>query len=296
MVAVGWIRDKPRISLYDKIQYRIENAFSARIHLPERNDRSGDAIWVFQILGPEAEPAIPDLAKLALSEHTCYEAAHCLSMTGPAAVPALSNAVASGTARVRLAAIDALAQVGHSAAPTAPLLQQLIRTNDPSTWEALRALVEVETNTAGLLPVALRYLQDTPPPPSNTDFFGAAPGAAYAVARIGPEGTAALLESLTSTQAAVRACARAAFDPRFQNTLTGKLPSDFYARSGLFESVFNREMILDATANTAGQYPDTYYQNLIAIANRYNSSTNTAIRSAAEKLILYATNAKAHPL
>ena len=40
--AVAWIRDKPRKSLYDDIQYSIENALRARIRLPSRKDRSGE--------------------------------------------------------------------------------------------------------------------------------------------------------------------------------------------------------------------------------------------------------------
>lgn len=282
--AVRWIREKPSKLSYQDAQYRVESLFRFRIHLPERNDRSGDAIWVFQILGPEAKPAIPDLAELVLSEHTCYEAARCLSMTGPAAVPALSNAVANGTARVRLAAIDARAEIGHSAAPTAPLLQQIIRTNDQTTWKALRALVEVETSTAGLLPVILGYLQDTHPPPSSVYDFGAAPGAAYALAHIGPQGVPALLEALTSTQAVIRASAKAAFEPRFHDMLSGKLPSDFYARSGCYQAAFGRNMISEATAKTLVQLPEAYRRQLRSIADRHAASTNEAVRSAAAAL------------
>jgi hypothetical protein len=290
--AVAWIRDKPRESLYDEIQYRIENAFRARIHLPERKDRSCYAIWVFQILGPEAKPVIPDLAELALSEHTCYEAARCLSMIGPVAVPAVSNAVANGTGRVRLAAIDALGEIGHSAAPTASLLRQIIRTNDQSTWEALRTLAEVATDDASLLPMALKCLEDTSSPSRAAGDFGAAPGAAYALARIGPEGVPALLEAITNAQSVIRASGRAAFDPAFQEMLSGRKPSDFYTRSGHFQSVFIREMTLEATAKTVGHYPDDYYQKLLTIAGQYASSTNPALRSAASRVTDYVDTAK----
>jgi HEAT repeat protein len=212
-------------------------------------------------------------------------------MIGPTAVPALRDAVANGTPRARSAAIDGLAETGHPAASTAPLLNQITQTNDPSTWQALRALAEIQTNTASLLAVLLKHLQN-PSPPTPQD-FGAAPGVAYALARIGSAGVPALLESLASTQAVVRASAIAAFDPAFQEMLSGKKPSDFYARSGHFQSAFIREMTSEATAKTIGHYPDAYYQKLLGIASQYTLSTDPAIRSAASKVVNYVSTATA---
>ena len=116
---------------------------------------------------------------------------------------------------------------------------------------------------------------------------------AYALARIGSAGVPALLESLASTQAVVRASAIAAFDPAFQEMLSGKKPSDFYARSGHFQSVFIREMISEATAKTTGHYADAYYQKLLGIASQYTLSTDPAIRSAASKVVNYVSTATA---
>jgi len=279
--AVAWIRDKPRKSLYDDIQYSIENALRARIRLPSRKDRSGEAIWVFQILGPTAKQVIPDLSTLALSEHTCAHAARCLSCLGPEAISALSNALANGSAPARQAAIDALAEIGPPAATTAPLLRQIILTNDQSTWQALRALAEIQPNASDLLPTMCGYLLNERVNLPSPQGFGAAPGAAYALARIGPDGIPPLLQSLASTQAVVRASARAALDPRSQDMFTGKAPSDFYTRSGHFQSTFNLEMTVEATARTLGHYPDTYYQKLLPTLAPYTNSPDSAVRSSA---------------
>ena len=300
-MAVAWIRDKPRKSLYDDIQYSIENALRARIRLPSRKDRSGDAIWVFQILGPTAKQAIPDLSTLALSDYTCGHAARCLSCLGPEAMPALSNTVVNGSVPVRSAAIDALAELGPSAVTTASLLHQLVSTNDRATWQALRALVEITTNAASLLPTMRQYLEATNAGPVSPQDFGPAPGAAYALARIGADSTPFLLQALASTQAVIRASAKAAFEPRLQDMLTGKFPSDFYARSGCYQAAFGRDMISEATAKTLGQLPEPYLRQLCAIADRYKASTNEPTRTAAAALASHlaalstATNAPPAP-
>jgi hypothetical protein len=54
----------------------------------------------------------------------------------PAAVPALSVAAKGGAKTVRLAAIRALAQVGHPSA--APLLEELVKDSDPELSQAAR--------------------------------------------------------------------------------------------------------------------------------------------------------------
>ena len=283
--AAAWIRDRPRESLYDEIRYRVESAFGGRFELPYRKDRSGNAIWIFQILGPEAKQSIPDLAPLLTDDQTGPFACRCLSALGSEAVPALSNAVVNAPKFTCREAIDALAELGPAAAPTAPLLRQIIQTNGENTWRALRGLAEIESNAAGLLPTALEHLADAPAFPAGAYNFGAAPGAAYALARIGAAATPPLLEALVSTNAVTRACALAAFDPPFQDMLAGKRASDFYTRSGHFESVFARQMTTEAFAATSGRFPDTYHQKLRAIAQQYTSDTNPAIRSAAEEVI-----------
>jgi hypothetical protein len=82
----------------------------------------------------------------------------------------------------------------------------------------------------------------------------------------------------------VRASAKAAFEPRFQDMLTGKLPSDFYARSGCFQAAFGRNMTSEATSQNLAHLPEPYAQQLRAIADYYKASTNEAVRSAAAAL------------
>jgi HEAT repeat protein len=273
--AVRWIRERPRPSWYDEFQFRVEHALRARVRLPERKDRSWEALWIFQILGPAAKQAIPDLARLLNDEYLCGDAARCLGAIGPDSVPALSNALATGTNQVRRMAAEALAELGPSASATAPLLLQTIRAAPAAASFALRALVEVETNSATLLPLLVERFAD-----SNT-----APAAAYALARLGTPGLPFLLQGLTNHQPTIRAAAGAALDPGFQRRATGEEPSDFYARSGRFECVWINKMISEAMAARSNTFPNFKPQDITPILAKYAQHTNAAVRSAATQVI-----------
>lgn len=273
--AVRWIRERPRPSWYDEFQFRVESALRARIRLPERKDRSWEALWVFQVLGPTAKQAIPDLARLVNDEYLCGYAARCLAAIGPESIPALSNALATGTNQVRREAAEALAELGPSASAAAPLLLQTIRTAPAAASFALRALVEVETNSATLLPLLIERFADT-----NT-----APDAAYALARLGTPGLPFLLQGLTNQQPTIRAAARAALDPGFQRSATGEEPSDFYTRSGRFGCAWANKMLLEAMAARRNVFPNFKREDIAPMLAKYAQHTNAAVRSAATQVI-----------
>lgn len=273
--AVRWVRDRPRHSWYDDLQFRVESASRARVRLPERKDRSWEALWVFQILGPAAKQAIPDLARLVNNEYLCRDAARCLAAIGPDSVPALSNALATGTNQVRREAAEALGELVPSASATAPLLLQTIRMDPATASFALRALVEVETNSATLLPLLVERFAD-----SNT-----APAAAYGLACLGTPGLPFLLQGLTNQQPTIRAAARAALDPGFQRRAAGEEPSDFYARSGRFDSTWINKMTLEAMAARSNAFPSFKREDIAPILARYAQHTNAAVRSAAAAAI-----------
>lgn len=273
--AIRWIRDKPRKSFYDDVSYRIEEAFRGRIALPERQDRSSDASLVFQILGTNAQAAILELAPLTMNDYTSSEACYCLSMVGAAAAPVLSNTLANATSMSRGAAIDALGELGPSARMTIPLLLHTIRNDRPAAWRALRALVEVETNSGTVLPLLIESFADT-----NTTA-----GAAYGLARLGASGIPPLLLAFTNSEASIRAAAQAALDPRFQKRATGEEPSDFYARSGLFQTIFNSRMLSEAILERTNSFPNVERGTIPLVLQHYASDTNAAIRSAAIEAI-----------
>jgi len=271
--AVRWIRDRPRHSWYDELQFRVESASRARVRLPERKDRSWEALWIFQILGPTAKQAIPELARLLSDEYLCGHAARCLAAIGPDSVPALSNALATGTNQVRRMAAEALGVLGPSARATAPLLLETIRTTPATASFALRALVEVETNSTTLLPLLVERFAD-----SNT-----APAAAYALACLGTPGLPFLLQGLTNHQPTIRAAAGAALDPSFQRRATGEDPSDFYARSGRFDSIWGNKMLSEVMAARSSASTNFKRESITPILVKYAQHTNAAVRSAARQ-------------
>ena len=273
--AVRWIRERPRPSWYDVFQFRVESASRARVRLPERKDRSWESLRIFQILGPAAKQAIPDLARLVNYEYLCRDAARCLATIGPDSVPALSNVLATGTNQVRREAAEALAELGPSASAAAPLLLQTIRTAPAAASFALRALVEVETNSATLLPLLVERFAG-----SNT-----APDAAYALARLGTPGLPFLLQGLTNQQPTIRAAAGAALDPGFQKHASREYTGEFYARSGLFQIICNRKMFAEAMAAQTNAFPNFKREDIAPMLAKYAQHTNAAVRSAATQVI-----------
>jgi hypothetical protein len=265
--ARRWLWDIPRNRLYDKVQDRIESASGGRIHLPEWKDRTWEGMYVIQILGPAAQPAIPDLSRMLTTEPTCYVAIQCLPAIGPAAFPAISNAVAVGSGQMRREAMRALGELGPAAEPSVPLLLEVSRTAQPGASFALRALVEVSTNAASFLPL----LQDRLTDPA------AAPDAAYALARIGEPGLVPLLRACTNSQVNIRAAAMAALDPQFRDYLTGKVPSGFDHRSAFFGMAVSRWSI----AVLHGRGSETHFQRIHQAFRQYSTKANASVRSEA---------------
>lgn len=273
--AVRWLKENSHASLYDRIQSWVEETTRGRIRLPGQTDGSPDGLIIIQILGPVAQPVIPDLAGLLLDEHTCGWAAMCLAAIGPASLPALSNAVAVGSSRIRYQAINALGELGLAARPTIPLLSQDSRTNQPEAIPALRALVEIDSSALNLLPFFNERLTDP-----NT-----APGAAYALARLGPAGLPALLLAFTNSANVVRAAAAAALDPRFQRLVTSEEPSDFYYRTGLFGVIFNSKMLALGLPERTNAFPTIERGKITPALLQYSTNADPAIRSAANLVL-----------
>ena len=273
--AVRWISEKPSPSLYDKIQYWAEQAMHGRINLPSRPDRSAYGLIIFQILGPKAAPAIAKLNPMLFNERTCGEAAMCLAAIGPAATSALTNGLESGSWRIRYQTINALGQLGPVARGAAPALKRISRSGGPDAVPAVRALAEVEENSADLLPYLIECLGDT-----NT-----APGAAYALARLRSNGIPPLLLALTNSEDIIRAAAEAALDPRFQKQAAGEQASDFYARSGLFDMIFNSKRLGLIMVQRTNAFPNVERGKVAPALLQYSTNADPALRSAAKSAL-----------
>ena len=220
-----------------------------------------------EILGPAAEPAIPALANLLSDDQASSAAANCLLATGPAAIPALTEAVETLTNHGRVAAIYILGEFGPVAKPAVPVLTQIIKSDSPLAWPAMQTLVEIETNTAVILPLLALHVSD-----SNS-----APGAAYALGRLGNAGVPMLLMALTNETRHMRCCAAAALDPEFQKysmDKNGTNSQGFRRMCSVYNLKAMRAAMLCfsqgdfvAAVHTAGQYTNSTDANIREAAN-----------------------------
>jgi hypothetical protein len=108
-------------------------------HLRLLHSRADDLNWLarfgFQILGPQARPALPEVhrrmvdwgkpqrAGIAMKIYTDVE--------GPSSVPALLSALASTNANCRRSAAFCLSTLGTNGAPAIPMLRNAVNDPDP---------------------------------------------------------------------------------------------------------------------------------------------------------------------
>jgi peptidoglycan/xylan/chitin deacetylase (PgdA/CDA1 family) len=204
------IRNRPKPSpLRDKIEEFLEkNQSVVRIRLPEQKDGSWQACEAFFVLGDVAKPAIPELEKLLMSEHTAQAASECLRVFGVAAVPALLRGLANTNPQVQGQSLMTLGEIGPAARDAIPPVLQIAQAPGARlAGQALRLLSELETNGARFLPLFTERLNDT-----NSTF-----DAAFALGRSGPEGVTVLVESLTNQDRKIRSGILAALDPHFRS-------------------------------------------------------------------------------
>jgi len=139
---------------------------------------AGGALWH---LGPKAEPIVPALLFAAQGPmEKAVPARELLASFGPRIVPALVNALHANQAAQREAAADVLGRLGPPARAAVPALIDALQ--DKSSAVALmaaRALAQVDSTRSS---AAVKLLAD------SLDV----PGAALALAHIGPEARAAV--------------------------------------------------------------------------------------------------------
>lgn len=237
---------------------------------PLRQNASATAI---RILGPMAEPAIPGLVRLLKDEHAAHDVAYCLTSIGLAAVPALSNVVATTTNRECIEALGSLRDLGPVASPTVPMLIQIVRTNPNLANFALQSLVEVETNADALMPLLVEHLTDT----NNAGV------PAYGLGRIGQPGFPFLLQSLTNEARIIRHFAEAALSTNFQKISTGKLKVTPPERPMYSKACFNL-LVLEAAFRS---YSEGDFQMAAQTAQQFTNDPNPVICTAASNVLSY---------
>ena len=120
-----------------------------------------------KVLGPEAAPALPDLAKAAVRwpETYAYQTLEIMMAVGPAAIPTVTNFVASlRTNKFKAEAIKELGAYGFQGAPVIPaLLEYLCHTNAEIAAESAGSLGCLALR-ADLVVPALNEALDRPEP------------------------------------------------------------------------------------------------------------------------------------
>ncbi len=240
--------------------------------IEERNDTSRDyfAVNAIQILGFRAEPAIPALAGMLKNDQIASPAAFCLESIGSAAIPALIQAVETLTNHGQSEAIYTLADFGLIAKPAIPALTQIAKLDSPVAWPAMQALVEIETNSALVLPVLVQHARNT-----NNGV-----GAAYGLGRIGNAGIPTLLNLLTNETRIILCSAAGALSPEFQKYSLDKAGANTGGTRRL-TSIFNL-----CTVHAAAQgYGKGYLVMAAQTAMLYTNSADIDIREAADKTL-----------
>jgi hypothetical protein len=103
------------------------------------NRPTDDLNWLgrfgFEILGPQARPALPEVRRRMADWGKPWRASRAMEayteITGPDAVPVLVSALVSTNANCRQSAAFCLATLGTNGAPAAPVLRKTLNDPDP---------------------------------------------------------------------------------------------------------------------------------------------------------------------
>ena len=242
--------------------------------IAERNGSLRDyfAVNAFQILGFRAEPAIPALAGMLKNDQIASPAAVCLGSIGPAAIPALIQAVETLTNHGQSQAIYTLADFGPIARPAIPALTQIAKRDSPLAWPAMQALVEIETNTALVLPMLVQHAGDT-----NNGV-----GAAYGLGRLGNAGIPTLLNLLTNETRIILCSAAGALAPEFQKYSLDKAGTG----AGGIRRLTSKFNLCTVQAAAQG-YAKGYLVMAEETVTLYTNSADIDIRDAANKTLAF---------
>jgi HEAT repeats/PBS lyase HEAT-like repeat len=120
------------------------------------------AIIACSILGPEAKPAIPALARVLKNGDYTHDAATALGKMGPDALPALTNAFTSGDAEARKEAVTIFQRVPYDAQPAIPALLFCLKDSDAGVRiQATQSLASIGKQPRVVVPALMQALADT---------------------------------------------------------------------------------------------------------------------------------------
>jgi hypothetical protein len=123
---------------FPKLSYRLTVSPG---HLANR------VVFVFQILGPQAHPAIPELTRLAQTARDRGRFTRCLNslaFIGPDAIPSILTLASKGSPQMRGLALWKLADFGTNAVAAVPALRLALTDAEPYVTNiATRLLVKI---------------------------------------------------------------------------------------------------------------------------------------------------------
>jgi HEAT repeat protein len=136
--------------------------------------RSERAVWGFRILGETAQPAIPELTRLARTTPDPKLADRCiraLACIGPASLPAFIEIMTNGTYRAKFSAVEELSSVSFDYTPAmSALIECLTGEKERLAFRAGRTLCLSSIDEDTLVPALTNALQ-TASPSARAEIF-----------------------------------------------------------------------------------------------------------------------------
>jgi len=115
-------------------------------------------------LGPDAAPAIPQLAQMLRERRNCNAAAYTLASIGTNALPVLMDALTNGNKYARLEAAGAIGGLGEAGEAAVPALLQCMRDEDSSVrGNAIASLQAIPRRSDLAVPALIAALADPEP-------------------------------------------------------------------------------------------------------------------------------------
>lgn len=172
--AIRWMKYREDGSgLMDRTRSAVLRHATTRKFAPLRNWAESEEDFklayisprIFELLGPEGAPFIPELTRWAsnLREDENQESyVESLAAIGPSALPALLSLAANSDSPARWSALMALAELGTNAAPAIPML--IASLNDPDVAvPAAMALGSIGLEPDRVIPALTNRLYDVDP-------------------------------------------------------------------------------------------------------------------------------------
>jgi hypothetical protein len=157
--ALRWLQTKP-----SRLPYQLNPLLDRQPFVKYRfhvGDRAYDGVRVFQILGPEARPAMPELIRLFGRKETCHYAAQCLVTIGPDGIALVCAGLTDRDQSVVKSCLEGLWYAGSNGVVAVPGLLDRLKDKDPAVrGSAANALRRIGQQPEVVVPALIGALAD----------------------------------------------------------------------------------------------------------------------------------------